>query len=166
LKTGEIELRLAVNQALGNCPSTSPLSIGLALKVTSITLASEYINVRELVPKERNSRVLSSNLSRLPGGEPLPPAAISHISGADTVFLATRYLPSQEAETSHLGLNHRGGARPLLSLSRAWPDCTISDIAAFLQANRGLSGLTLFRATHSTSPTFPVTVSCRCVSGS
>lgn len=35
---------------------------------------------------------------------------LDHIAKADSLYLATAYLPKDDEEESHLGMNHRGGA--------------------------------------------------------
>jgi len=77
-----------INAALGNCP--------------------KYINIRDLKPKTpTQSKILAQNLS-CSSDEPLPEQLLQHLRIADSMYLATAYLPT-DVEDAHLGVNHRGG---------------------------------------------------------
>ena len=90
---GRIDLTLSSEEHMGNCP--------------------KYITVRELEPHNRTAELGFSESDSLK--TPLPDECKAHIDQVSTVFLGTRYLPSDKQAADKqprkkLGLNHRGGA--------------------------------------------------------
>ena len=88
---GRLDLILSSEEHLGNCP--------------------KYITVRELEPHSRMAELAFSEFDSLKTS--LPDDCKAHIDQVSTVFLGTRYLPSDETAMDtrkKIGLNHRGGA--------------------------------------------------------
>ncbi|KAG1728902.1 hypothetical protein EDB19DRAFT_1745127 [Suillus lakei] len=88
----DVDLTLAVTQALGLCP--------------------KYINIRSITPFHGVSPRLIYEQFNLGDEECLPDDVIEFIHAADTAFLSTSYVAAQEDENtypSRVGINHRGG---------------------------------------------------------
>jgi hypothetical protein len=101
----EILLDLQVNSALGNCPVRELRCQWEARE----PLVQKYINVRELAPRPRGEvRVLEQNDKHDPT-QPLPQLVLDFISKVDSAYVATAYLPEDQPDEAHLGMNHRGG---------------------------------------------------------
>ncbi|KAA1474670.1 hypothetical protein DENSPDRAFT_860449 [Dentipellis sp. KUC8613] len=90
--TNDYNVRLRVNEAIGNCP--------------------KYINVRELVPHtDTHPEVAYKNL-HMGDNERLPDELIAFILDADAVFFSTSYEAKPEDAArfpSHVGMNQRAG---------------------------------------------------------
>ncbi|EGN93897.1 hypothetical protein SERLA73DRAFT_115348 [Serpula lacrymans var. lacrymans S7.3] len=128
------EVKVVVNQALGNCP--------------------KYINVRDLIPHPvTNPKILHRRLE-LAVNERLPEELISFVHEADTVFLGTSYEATEQdtlAFPSHLGMNQRGGRQGFVRVS---PSDGRTLILPDYSGNRLMSSLGNIEATPRASMTF------------
>ncbi|PIL29435.1 hypothetical protein GSI_08377 [Ganoderma sinense ZZ0214-1] len=102
----DFELKLSVNQAIGNCP--------------------KYINIRELIPHpDTQPEVVHHVLDKDPSAR-LPDEIIHFIQAADTVFLSSVYNAKTEDSIrfpSHTGMNQRGGLPGFVQVSQGHVVC-------------------------------------------
>lgn len=87
-----LQLNVKIDEALGNCP--------------------KYIALRDLEAHTSTHPIVEVEQLEMSSADVLPAAVLGFITKADTIFLATSYLPSPNTSTSfpaHLGCNHRGG---------------------------------------------------------
>ncbi|KAF9076764.1 hypothetical protein BDP27DRAFT_1283537 [Rhodocollybia butyracea] len=129
-----VELDMAVNETVGNCP--------------------KYINLRRLSPYPHTHPKIAAENLHLSPDERLPDELVNFILDSDTAFFGSTYIAlDKDADRfpSHLGMNQRGGRRGFIRVSKkdgrtlAMPDYS---------GNRILTSLGNVEATPLASLTF------------
>jgi hypothetical protein len=77
--------------------------------LSALTRLQKYINVRELTPRSQREVFVAEQDDHHDPAQPLPEAVLQHVAKVDSAYVATAYLPADQPEESHLGMNHRGG---------------------------------------------------------
>lgn len=108
-ETGRINLHLASDQHLGNCP--------------------KYITVRDLAYKQRRAELLHDSFETHTTA--LPDAAKAVVDQASTMFLATKHIADDASSgiKTDMGVNHRGGAP---GFTRIYEESNGDDITTYL----------------------------------
>ncbi|KAI1784679.1 hypothetical protein LXA43DRAFT_195324 [Ganoderma leucocontextum] len=97
----DFELKLSVNQAIGNCP--------------------KYINIRELIPHPDTQPEVVHRVLDMDPSARLPDEILQFIQATDTVFLSSIYMAKTEDSMrfpSHTGMNQRGGLPGFVRVSQ------------------------------------------------
>lgn len=90
-----ISARMYTTQSLGNCPKY--------INCRKLEYHERTVNEHEICRNDVNSKILPTNL-------------VSHISNADTCFVSTRHLDTEQSK-SDLDINHRGGRQGFLRVT-------------------------------------------------
>ncbi|KAJ3549925.1 hypothetical protein NM688_g5126 [Phlebia brevispora] len=128
------QIKMIVNQAIGNCP--------------------KYINIRDLIPHTDTHPTVEYHVPQVGEDERLPDELIAFVHAADTVFIGSTYVASKEdvaKNPSHVGQNQRGG-RP--GFIRVRPSDGKTIVVPDFSGNRLLTSLGNIEVTPLASLTF------------